>query len=226
VLQAGYRAGQLRIGAVLPTWNETPQATETIRQVLANLAQTEAHTRERLAFLIEDSLREGLDRHQIRSRIRSEFQDWRDWRADHAGQAAATGAFEEGQLEAWQDADVGGRRWLSQRDDKVRPEHDEADGQEVGVREAFVVGGESLMYPADPAASVEMTINCRCATLPVMTVAKAVTWLDRRDEEIREAFKRAKLEEPTAEQARLSVGEAFGLSDTQIQRIVYRGRRS
>lgn len=43
-----------------------------------------------------------------------------------------------------------------------RPEHWEASGQEVSVDEPFIVGGEELMYPADPNGSGWNIYNCRC----------------------------------------------------------------
>jgi len=55
--------------------------------------------------------------------------------------------------------------WLSLHDSKVRDDHAEADGQEVGMDEAFDVGGEQLMYPGDPAGSAGNTINCRCTVI-------------------------------------------------------------
>lgn len=56
------------------------------------------------------------------------------------------------------------KRWVSQRDEKVREAHDEADGQEVPVDEPFTVGGELLMYPGDTSlgATAKNIINCRC----------------------------------------------------------------
>jgi hypothetical protein len=54
------------------------------------------------------------------------------------------------------------RTWNAMDDDRTRDAHADADGQEVGVDEAFDVGGEELMYPGDPAGSDENTLNCRC----------------------------------------------------------------
>ena len=54
---------------------------------------------------------------------------------------------------------------MSMHDSKVRDDHAEADGQEVGMDEAFDVGGEQLMYPGDPAGSAGNTINCRCTVI-------------------------------------------------------------
>jgi len=52
--------------------------------------------------------------------------------------------------------------WHSNKDERVRPAHLEADGQEVLWNEPFIVNGEELMYPMDPNGSPENTINCRC----------------------------------------------------------------
>ena len=58
------------------------------------------------------------------------------------------------------------KEWITVGDDKVRPAHADADGQTVQVDEPYIVGGESLMYPADESlgASAENTINCRCSS--------------------------------------------------------------
>lgn len=56
----------------------------------------------------------------------------------------------------------GTKTWISQRDERVRPTHIEADGQEVGTDEFFIVGGFNMMYPRDRSAPIEEWINCRC----------------------------------------------------------------
>ncbi len=57
------------------------------------------------------------------------------------------------------------RVWMTMHDSKVRDDHVDADGQEVGMDEAFDVGGEQLMYPGDPSGSPGNTINCRCTVI-------------------------------------------------------------
>ena len=52
--------------------------------------------------------------------------------------------------------------WNTMEDDRVRPAHEDADGQEVGLNEPFEVGGETLLCPGDPNGSDENTIGCRC----------------------------------------------------------------
>lgn len=57
------------------------------------------------------------------------------------------------------------KEWASAEDDRVRPTHAQADGQEVALDAAFNVGGSPMMYPGDPAAPAREIIFCRCATL-------------------------------------------------------------
>lgn len=56
------------------------------------------------------------------------------------------------------------RTWHSLLDGRERPAHGEADGQRREMDEAYVIGGERLMFPGDPSlgASPGMLIGCRC----------------------------------------------------------------
>lgn len=47
-----------------------------------------------------------------------------------------------------------------------RTTHAAAQGQKRAADEPFSIGGEDLMYPRDPNASAENTINCGCESLP------------------------------------------------------------
>ena len=60
-------------------------------------------------------------------------------------------------------ADVAaGQEFIATRDERVRDDHADADGQVVAMGAPFEVGGESLLYPGDPDGSPENVINCRC----------------------------------------------------------------
>jgi hypothetical protein len=58
----------------------------------------------------------------------------------------------------------GRKTWVAIMDDRTRPEHAEADGQEVDYAEPFEVGGEELMQPGDDSlgASDWNLMGCRC----------------------------------------------------------------
>lgn len=55
------------------------------------------------------------------------------------------------------------RKWIPGRDARVRESHSLMRGQIRGLREPFVSGnGNRLLYPGDPAAPAEDSIQCRC----------------------------------------------------------------
>jgi hypothetical protein len=56
------------------------------------------------------------------------------------------------------------RGWVAAHDDRVRESHADMHGQERGIEEPFESGdGNELLYPGDPDAPPEETVNCRCA---------------------------------------------------------------
>lgn len=54
------------------------------------------------------------------------------------------------------------KTWISREDDRVRPAHAAAHGQVREISDPFLVGGEAMMFPGDPAGSAHNTVNCRC----------------------------------------------------------------
>ena len=67
---------------------------------------------------------------------------------------------------SYQSQGVQGLMWQTMGDDRVRPTHEEADGQIVGPGEPFQVGDASLMGPGDPDGPPEEVENCRCVIVP------------------------------------------------------------
>ena len=60
------------------------------------------------------------------------------------------------------EAGVRQKEWVAAVDGREREAHRRADGQIVDVDKPFLVDGEKLMHPGDPAGSLGNTINCRC----------------------------------------------------------------
>ena len=54
------------------------------------------------------------------------------------------------------------KRWVTQRDAKVRSQHQTLEGKRVPYGDGFKVDGYSLRFPGDPLAPPHLTINCRC----------------------------------------------------------------
>lgn len=57
------------------------------------------------------------------------------------------------------------KEWVAVADGRTRATHIAATGQQVGLEEPFIVGGDKLKYPGDPAGSPGETINCRCVSI-------------------------------------------------------------
>lgn len=60
------------------------------------------------------------------------------------------------------------KRWVSRKDDRVRPTHIHANGQIVPINGTFEVGVAQLRYPGDALGPVGETINCRCSVIGVL----------------------------------------------------------
>ena len=58
------------------------------------------------------------------------------------------------------------KEWMTSIDGRERAAHRGADGQIIDFKERFLVGGEQLFHPGDPAGSARNVINCRCSTAP------------------------------------------------------------
>ena len=61
------------------------------------------------------------------------------------------------------------QQWLTSRDDKVRPTHQELEMQTVGIDEMFIVPS-TMQEGAGPAQfkSAAESVNCRCTIIPVI----------------------------------------------------------
>jgi hypothetical protein len=73
-------------------------------------------------------------------------------------------------------AGIAVKRWVSQRDGRVRPDHVATDGQTVPVGQDFNVGGWPASAPGDPRLPIGERANCRCSVVDVdgMFVRRAV----------------------------------------------------
>lgn len=62
------------------------------------------------------------------------------------------------------------KQWISIIDANTRPDHVDANGQQVNNEDYFVVGGFQCMYPGDISLPASESINCRCcsAYIPII----------------------------------------------------------
>ncbi len=136
----------------------------------------------------------GESNRQIAAGLRERLTNMSVDSAIRAARTATTAAENGGRTASYQQAaDMGiemTREWLATRDGRTRHEHGVADGQRVGVKEPFTVGGEKLMFPGDASlgASGWNLYNCRCAVKAMIkgherTREVYSEWLERKMEE-------------------------------------------
>jgi len=129
---------------------------------------------DRLARAARSALAEGHDAGdspaQLKARLVSAFttdgSNLGPGRAERIARTEATRAWNAGQFAAGQALTGPDRplvkQWVTRNDERVRAEHRDANGQLRLFDDPFTVGGEELLYPGDPRASADLTIQCRC----------------------------------------------------------------
>ncbi len=219
--RAGFASGALRLEAADLVFDaDRAPVRDTIARLLEKVEGVPETLRSRLDTVIRDGLASGLTRAELAAAVREAAPELARAQAEAIAETTGTGAFEAGQLDAFREADADAKRWLSQRDKVVREAHDAADGQEVGLDEPFVVGGEELMHPGDPDGSVGNVARCRCTSLPVIR-AKAKTWRDVRNDRIRADYPALRDDEGQTDAiAKLAARE--GLSESYVRDLIYR----
>jgi HK97 family phage portal protein len=147
---------------------ECVKAVETILTAVST--KTNETTWSDLIALFQEAETNGEGIPAIQERLSEYFGDRKsDYQTERIARTTTTGTSNSGSLEAWRQSEVvSGKSWLSALTDRTRDAHAEAHGQEVGIDEPFIVGGESLDYPGDPSGSPGNIINCLCSTLAVL----------------------------------------------------------
>lgn len=122
---------------------------------------------------IQDAVNAGLSREQSEDYLYKKLDEEKDARSKTIAQTEvgiAHGTVKQNEAEAV--SAVAGmtmrKVWNAVMDMKTRPYHSEAHIKyhttPIPIYEPFIVGGEALMYPKDPAGSAGNIINCRCTS--------------------------------------------------------------
>lgn len=114
---------------------------------------------------VDDAYRDGLSVRDAAALILERVRDATPAQAAMLARTDLNGLSNGGSVAAARIAGAEFKQWLTAHDERVRPAHAGADGQAVGVDQPFLVGGEQLAYPGDPAGSDENTCNCRCTVI-------------------------------------------------------------
>lgn len=98
--------------------------------------------------------------------LRNQFNKYSQWQAERVVRTEATAAANFAQTQAAQTIfppEQMQKEWIASFDDRTRDTHSEADGQIVMANNTFLVGGQPMMFPGDPAGGAAECINCRCS---------------------------------------------------------------
>lgn len=171
-IRDGYQAAFMRVDADLSGGNvfstHRPIVRQTLQKVNAKSKLTAQTTNEQLSDTLQEGLMNDEGIGELTARVQSVFEDAKSNRARTIAQTSSNAAFEAGQKEGFQAADIDTRLWLSQRDGRVRDTHMRADTQKRDMNTPFDVGGHKLMHPGDPDGPPSEVINCRCSQLPLL----------------------------------------------------------
>lgn len=147
-----------------------PVTAEWIKKKTIKFAtQVNETTIQKLKDTLAEGVLQGESIDQLKQRIKDTMADRITSSSRTIARTEVLSATNAGTLFGYKQSDVvQEKEWLSVEDDRVRPDHADADGQVVGIDEAFSVGGDELDYPGDPSGDPDEIINCRCTLLPVI----------------------------------------------------------
>ncbi|MDP4501054.1 phage minor head protein [Nonomuraea turcica] len=184
IFEAAVRAVTRRFSVPFPPdmedlperWLDDPfSVLDQVRQYLSAAENRLVGVGDRLWDAARDALVEGNDAgegiDQIGRRLRKVFaEDGVELgraRAERIARTEVISVWNHASLDAAQvlPAEVRPpyKSWLATADERTRPAHWQADAATVPLAAPFLVGGEPLMYPGDPAGSPSNVIQCRCA---------------------------------------------------------------
>lgn len=144
--------------------------SQTVRKIVDDhlkvVSDMSARLRASVSRWISDAMEQGLSIDDMVDALTS-GSPLSEVAAMATARTEAVAAANAGAFGSWRAAAIGGfKQWASAGDERVRPDHVDADGQIVGIDEPFIVcDGQQAMYPGDPSLDAGCRINCRCTLL-------------------------------------------------------------
>lgn len=134
------------------------------RTVARKVDQISGTTRERIQARVTTGVRDGDSWSDIADGIEEAGVD--SLRAEVIAQTEAHSVAQASNVEAASGLGLAlTKEWVAVEDARTRPDHAEADGEEVGMDDMFLIGGATMAFPGDPNGPPEQVVNCRCATV-------------------------------------------------------------
>jgi hypothetical protein len=158
-------------------WEE--QILEFVRTRLGdNIASITRSMYQDILRATKEGIKKGVDGgwgiERIANQIVKEQGEIAKWRAMRIARTEVVSASNQGSLIGARDSGVEQKKvWVSVLDNRTRVyegpmkpfDHWEMDGVSAEMEDPFIVSGEELMYPGDPAGSAGNVINCRCGII-------------------------------------------------------------
>jgi len=129
---------------------------------------TESMLQDLRGVLEEYGYRQGLSAKAVAEQLGDLFPPTYAHRAENIARTETLVAQGMTEHECYIENGVEKQQWAALLDSRTRPEHAAAHGQVVALGEPFIVGGEALLHPGDPAGSPENICQCRCDAYPVI----------------------------------------------------------
>ncbi|MDE3084488.1 MAG: hypothetical protein KGJ37_04605, partial [Verrucomicrobiota bacterium] len=160
------------IGAPDDPWTMPPQ---DVRDFIADrenkLSGVGDTAFEQLKTSLDEGVKNGESMDKLAARVKAVFNNLSNYEARRIAMTETAAAYGYARNEAMAAAGITHKSWLSNHGPHVRPAHWAAEfeygspAQAIPINEPFMVGGEALMYPGDPAGSPGNVINCHCIQL-------------------------------------------------------------
>lgn len=135
---------------------------------LQKITQITSTTKDDIERVISEGISDGLGEKEIANLIKITAPNKSASRSQTIARTEAHGAANYAANETAKAMDVEFKReWVSAETERSRDSHIAADGQTVGMYEAFKVGGYKLMTPGDSSlgAPAKEVINCMCSVV-------------------------------------------------------------
>lgn len=129
---------------------------------------------DRIKAEIEEGLDAGESIDELSARIKGEFNAINDGQARTIAMTETSAVYGAGRASAMKQAGVLYKAWLTSGNANVRSAHQQAgldypSERGIPLDSPFIVDGEALQYPGDPAGSPGNVINCHCVQIATAT---------------------------------------------------------
>jgi hypothetical protein len=145
-----------------------PYAKASLARSSHNISQINRTTQEAVANHLRRGMEAGEGLNDLTERVKGVLSSNRA-RALRIARTQTAGAVNTGRHAGFKHAGVELKTWLTSGDDQVRDSHVDAGRRYAGgipLDQPFIIDGDFLMYPGDPAGSAANIINCRCLSIP------------------------------------------------------------